>query len=542
VGPGDTVAVYGPAITEALVVYLACASIGAVHSSCSIEFGAEAVISRLQQIEPKVLVSADGYRFGDREINRIDQIRAVVAAVTSIETSVIIPYLNGRDEAVPGMMAWEDFIAVRPEPLRFTAVPFDHPLVVVYTSGTTGPPKPIVHSHGGVLLEHLKSLGLQLGVDSSDRFFWYTTVGWMMWNYLVSGLLVGATVILFDGDPGYPDAAALWRMAADEGITVFGASPRFLQLTRRAVGPSFGGADLAALRTVGSTGSPLGVEEYEWFYKATDLDAALVSASGGTDVLSALVCWAPIVPVYAGEISCAALGVDVAVVDAGGQTVVDREGELVIRQPMPSMPIRFWNDPSGERLYSTYFAANPGLWTQGDWATMTSRKTFVLSGRSDATLNRRGIRVGTAELYAVVEELRGVRDSLAVCLEGTGDDDLLIVLVATEPTYTFDHELETRIRFEIKRRLSPRHVPDLVVAVSEIPRNSSGKKAELPVKRLLQSKFGQDPVEESRRFRQSVAAASAEVIEQLRDLRDELVTRRGRRSSVSAGRSDHSDA
>jgi acetoacetyl-CoA synthetase len=319
--------------------------------------------------------------------------------------------------------------------------------------------KPIVHGHGGVLLEHLKSLGLQLGLGPKDRFFWHTTTGWMMWNYLVSGLVVGCSIVLFDGDPGYPDQLALWRMAAAEHLTVFGVSPRFLLMNERAgVRPADLG--LSALVTVGSTWSPLGTEAYDWFAREVGHHIALVSASGGTDILSGLACGAPIVPVYAGEISCAALGVDLDVVDSHGNSVLGEPGELVVRAPMPSMPIAFWNDPDRTRLRDAYFAANPGLWTHGDWAVATTRGSFVVSGRSDATLNRGGVRIGTAELYSAIEQHPLVDDSLAVCVEGaTNDDDLLVVFVSLAGDRPLDDVLEAELKREIRHALSPGTFP-----------------------------------------------------------------------------------
>lgn len=498
IGRGDRVATYCPTMAEALLVYLACASLGAVYSSCPVEFGVQAVVSRLGQINPKVIVGVDGYRYGARTINRHDELAEIARSLPGLERLVVIPYLESEPALPAAAVSWADFLDQPPVPLEFTPVPFDHPLAIVYSSGTTGPPKPIVHGHGGVLLEHLKSLGLHLGLREDDRFFWHTTTGWMMWNYLVSGLLAGSAVVLFDGDPAYPDHLTLWRMAATERVTVFGISPRFLLMNRRAGVRPGKEVDLSALTTVGSTGSPLELEAYAWFAEAVSADIPLVSASGGTDVLSGLVCGAPIVPVHAGEISCAALGVDVDVIDSARQPVIGEPGDLVVRQPMPSMPVAFWGDPHGTRLHAAYFAANPGLWTHGDWATVTPRKTFILSGRSDATLNRGGVRIGTAELYSVVERSTGISDSLAVCLEGTaGQDDLLLLFVVLQDGGVLDDEREARLKREIRQQLSPRHVPDRVLEIDAVPRTTSGKKAEIPVKRILQGRSPAGPAPES---------------------------------------------
>ena len=498
VGQGDRVATYCPTITEALLVYLACASLGAVYSSCPVEFGVQGVVSRLGQISPKVIIGVDGYRYGVRAITRRDELAEIARRLPSLKHLVVIPYLESEPGLPPAAVSWEDFLDQAPIPLEFVPVTFDHPLAIVYSSGTTGAPKPIVHGHGGVLLEHVKSLGLHLGLSGSDRFFWHTTTGWMMWNYLVSGLLVGSAVVLYDGDPAYPDHLALWRMAAAERVTVFGVSPRFLLMNRRAGVRPGSEVDLSALVTVGSTGSPLELEAYAWFADAVSPEIALVSTSGGTDVLSALVCGAPIVPVYAGEISCAALGVDADVINGARQPVVDEPGDLVVRQAMPSMPVAFWGDPDGTRLHDAYFAVNPGLWTHGDWATVTPRKTFRLTGRSDATLNRGGVRIGTAELYSVIEQCPGISDSIAVCLEGTdGRDDLLLLFAVPQDGGVLDGETESWLKREIRRQLSPRHVPDRILAIDAVPRTMSGKKAEIPVKQILQGRFPAGSASES---------------------------------------------
>jgi acetoacetyl-CoA synthetase len=498
VQPGDVVAVYSPPSIEALTVYLAAASIGATYTSCASELGVEAVLSRLSQVEPRILFAADGYRYGRKTIDRRSDIAAITAALPGLKTTVLVDNLYQSDGLPSHTVRWAGFVGLDGTELSFEPVPFEHPLVVVYSSGTTGAPKCIVHSHGGVLLEHFKSVGLQLDVRTSDRFFWYTTTSWMMWNYLVSGLLVGASIVLFDGDPTFPSPDALWRMAAEEGVSVFGVSPRFLQTTRRLCGRSIRDIDLSTFRIVGSTGSALGLDEYEWFYDVAEIGIPLVSASGGTDVLSGFVGWNPMTPIYAGEISCAALGVDIEILNPSGQPVVGEQGELVVRKPMPSMPLGLWGDTSGSRLRETYFEQNPGVWTQGDWAEETSYGSFVLSGRSDATLNRSGVRIGTAELYRVVENVAGVADSVAVCIEGSaGSDDLLLLFVVPGEDAVEEGQLEADIKGAVRQQLSPRHVPNLVLSIPEVPRNLAGKKMEIAIKAILRGQAPSDSREAS---------------------------------------------
>ncbi len=494
VGPGDRVAGYLPNVPEAVIAFLACASLGAVWSSCAPEFGVRSVIDRLGQIEPKVLIAAEGYRYGDRPITRADEVAAVRDKLPSLEATVLLPYLDpsgrlarsvhsGRD-----VLAWDELRA-EAAPLEFAAVPFDHPLYVLYTSGTTGRPKAVVHGHGGIALEHLKLLSLHHDLGSDGRFLWLTTTGWMMWNYLVSGLLAGATVVLFDGDPGWPDARAPWRLVAEERVTVFGASPPYLQRCRKLGLAPGSELDLSALRWVCSTGSPLPAEEFAWVRDHVSGDIPVGSLSGGTEVCTAFVGPCPLLPVHAGEIQCRCLGAKVEAFDELGRSVTGRRGELVLTAPMPSMPVRFWNDPDGQRYRQAYFD-HPGfpadVWRHGDWVEISSRGSLVISGRSDATLNRAGIRIGTAEIYAVVEAVPGVDDSLVVHNEtarhGTGE---IVLFVVPEAGTEFDEGLRHAIRNALKRELSPRHLPDLIEQVKAVPRTISGKKMELPVKRLL---------------------------------------------------------
>jgi acetoacetyl-CoA synthetase len=361
-------------------------------------------------------------------------------------------------------------------------VPFDHPLYILYSSGTTGLPKPIVHGHGGILLEHWKTLALHHDLGPTDRFFWFSTTGWMMWNYLASSLLVDATSVLYDGAPNEPDLMALWRMAAEEGVTFFGTSASFLMACRKDGLRPGADADLGSLRGIGSTGSPLPAEGFRWVYEAFDPSVQLQSVSGGTDVCTAFVGASPLVPVWEGEISCRHLGCAVEAFSPDGRPLVGEQGELVITEPMPSMPVAFWNDPDGARYRAAYFEDFPGVWRHGDWVTFTEHGSCVISGRSDATLNRGGVRIGTAEFYAVVEAMPEVADSVVVHLE---DTDQLLLFVALRDGFALDEGLERRLRGELRASLSPRHVPDRIVAVPSVPRTLSGKKLEVPVKRIL---------------------------------------------------------
>ncbi|MEU0554745.1 acetoacetate--CoA ligase [Dactylosporangium sp. NPDC006015] len=473
---GDRVAVYAPNIPETFVLMLATAGLGAIFSSCAPEFGTRSVVDRWQQIEPKVLVAVDGYRYGDKAVDRSAEVAAIREALPSVEAFIELPYLRGGDPV------WDE----TSDALEFAAVPFSHPLYVLYSSGTTGLPKPIVHGHGGILLEHLKMLALHHDLGPGDRFFWFTTTGWMMWNYLVSGPAVGAAIVLVDGNPAHPDLGWLWRVAAESGTTYFGTSAPFLLSCRKAGLVPKEQADLSALRGVGSTGAPLPPEGFEWVYDAVSADVLLASASGGTDVCTAFVGGVPLLPVHAGEIACRALGARVEAYAADGTPVIGELGELVITAPMPSMPVGFWGDTDGSRYADAYFGTYPGVWRHGDWITIDEGGACVITGRSDATLNRGGVRLGTSEFYSVVEGLDDVTDSVVVHLEdpegGAGE---LLLFVVLRPGVTLDDALRATIARELRTALSPRHVPDQVFAVEAVPRTLSGKKLEVPVKRIL---------------------------------------------------------
>ncbi len=486
VRPGDRVAAFLPNIPETIVALLATASLGATWTSCAPEFGTRAVVDRFGQVAPRVLLAVDGYRYGDRDVSRVAELREIRAALPSLEATVVLPYLDQSGAAaIPGGLPWDDLLET-PGLLGFEPVSFDHPLYILYSSGTTGLPKPIVHGHGGILLEHLKALALHTDLGPADRFCWFTTTGWMMWNYLVSGLAVGSTIVAFDGNPAHPDLVELWRLASETGTTYLGTSAPYVMACRKAGLEPGRDLDLSALRGVGSTGSPLPAVGFEWVAEAVSASIPLGSLSGGTDLCTGFLGPSPLVPVWPGEISCRMLGARVEVFAEDGRPVIGQEGELVITAPMPSMPVGLWGDADGSRLRAAYFSTFPGVWRHGDWLTITDRGSCVISGRSDATLNRGGVRIGTAEFYGVVEGLPEIADSLVVHLEdsGGGPGELLLFVVPRAGTIV-DADLRGRIATELRRELSPRHVPDEIIGLAAIPRTLSGKKLEVPVKRIL---------------------------------------------------------
>jgi acetoacetyl-CoA synthetase len=489
VGRGDRVVALAPNSPQTLVAFLATASLGAIWSSCSPDFGARAIADRFTQLEPTVLIAVDGYRYGGRPHDirsTVDELRTLLP---SLAATILVSYLD-RSATLDGAVCWHELLAAHrgAEPV-FEAVDAEHPLWVLYSSGTTGLPKGIVHGHGGIVVEHLKALLLQSAITPGERFFWFTTTGWMMWNFLISGLLVGATVVLYDGSPGHPDLEVLWRLAATERINYFGTSAPFLQSCRKAgLRPALR-HDLAALRAIGSTGAPLAPEDFRWIAAEIGAQVQICSVSGGTDLCAAFVCAAPDVPVWEGEISCRALGAAVVALDETGAELTGEMGELVITKPMPSMPVFFWNDPDGSRLREAYFDVYPGRWRHGDWIEITSRGSCVIYGRSDATLNRGGVRMGTAEFYAVAEGLYGVLDSLVIDTSGNGGDGELLCFLVLAPGVSLA-EVEPRLRAALRENLSPRHVPNRFILVAEVPRTLNGKKCEVPVKRIL---AGVDP-------------------------------------------------
>ncbi len=481
VGVGDRVVGLVPNSLEALVGFLATAALGAVWSSCSPDFGAAAVLDRFRQVDPTVLLAVDGYRYGGKTFDVQETVAALRATLTTLAAAVHVPTLG--TPTPEGMIGWSD-LTCEPSAPEFTPVPFSAPLWVLYSSGTTGLPKPIVQSVGGIVLEHLKSLRLQWDIGPGDRFLWFTTTGWMMWNFLVGGLLAGATVILYDGSPAYPDLLALWRIVERHRVTVFGLSAAFVTACHKAGAEPGTATDLTTLKTLGSTGSPLDDNGFDWLAEQVGTQVPIVSFSGGTDLCTGIVGGAPTVPVWRGEISCRALGARVESWSPTGESLIGQVGELVITAPMPSMPVFFWGDDDGSRLHDSYFDVFEGVWRHGDWIRITDRGSCVIEGRSDATLNRGGVRMGTAEFYRVVEASPEVLDSLVIDTSGAaGEGDLLLFVVLADPAAA--EPVAAALRRSIRAELSPRHVPGRIVPVPSLPRTLSGKKCEVPVKRIL---------------------------------------------------------
>ncbi len=481
VAPGERVVAFMPNIPEAIAAFLAVASIGAVWSSCSPDFGARGVLDRFAQIEPAVLLAVDGYRFQGRVHDRREVVEQLRAQLPSLRHTVLLSRIGEGDErgGANGTVSWERLRANRAD-LAFVQLPFDHSLWVLYSSGTTGLPKAIVHGHGGILVEHLKKLHLHLDAHAGDRIFWFTTTGWMMWNFLVGCLLTPASIVLYDGSPVHPDPDALWELAARAGITCFGTSAGYVaSCMKQGVRPAQG-RDLSALESVGSTGSTLAPEGFDWVYDQLGADTWLFSTSGGTDVCTAFLGGCPLLPVRRGELQCRALGAKVEAFDEQGRSVIGELGELVITEPMPSMPLRFWNDPDDVRYRESYFSVYPGVWRHGDWIEITERGSATLHGRSDATINRGGVRMGSSEIYRAVLALPQVQDALVVDVEGW-----MPLFVVLREGDALDEGLKASIKRRVREDCSPRHVPNEVFAVRAIPRTRTGKLLEVPVKRIL---------------------------------------------------------
>jgi acetoacetyl-CoA synthetase len=488
---GDRVVAYMPNIPETLAAMLATTSLGAVWASCAPEFGARSVVSRFSQIEPKVLLAISGYTYGAKTVDRRDEVATVREQLCTLEHVVHVPYGEG---SLPDALSWDSLVA-EPGPLEFEPVPFAHPLYILFSSGTTGLPKAIVHCHGGILIEHLKNLVLSWDMGPEDRIFWFSTTAWMIWNALMSGLLARSSVVMIDGNPLYPDLREQWRIVEQEQATIMGMAPAYAMSCRKQglePGREF---DLSRIKQLEVAGSPMPVEGFSWVYESVKRDVLLNVGSGGTDVCSGYVAGMPLQPVYAGEMTGCLLGVDVKAFGPNGEPVVGELGEMVICKPMPSMPVGLWNDPGGKRYRDTYFDMYPGLWRQGDWIVFTERGSCVITGRSDATLNRGGVRLGTGELYAVIEDLDEVLDSLIVHLEDAeGGAGELVLFVQLGEGVALDDDLRVRIARSLRSALSPRHVPDTIEAVPSIPRTLTGKKLELPVKKILQGAERDDVV------------------------------------------------
>lgn len=487
---GERVAAYIPNIPEATISLLATISLGAVWSSCSPDFGPESVLDRFQQIEPKILITVDGYSYNGKPFDRLEVVKQISEKLPSVEKIIIIPYLNPEASfhEIKNCITWKEVMQTDIKPLTFVPVSFSHPIWILYSSGTTGIPKAITHSHGGMLLEHLKYLSFHNDVHPGENFFWFSTTGWMMWNFVQASLLAGATIVLYDGSPAWPDLSVLWKLAGQIPIHHFGTSaPYLVACMKQGIKPGEI-ADLSCLRSIGSTGSPLPPEGFDYVYESISADVWLCSMSGGTDVCTALVGGNPWKPVYEGEIQCRCLGCSMFAFDEEGKPVIDEVGEMVITKPMPCMPVYFWNDEKKERYKESYFDFFPGVWRHGDWIKITPEKDVIIYGRSDTTLNRQGVRIGTAEIYRAVDKVPEIKDSLVVNIELPHGGDYMPLFVMLQPGKELTETLKENIRRQIRQACSPRHVPDEFIVAPDLPYTISGKKMEAPVKKILMGK------------------------------------------------------
>ncbi|UJL45524.1 acetoacetate--CoA ligase [Virgibacillus sp. NKC19-16] len=483
---GDRVVAYMPNISETVIAFLATASIGAIWSSCAPEFGVGSTLSRFKQIEPKILFTVDGYRYNGKSFNKMETVSELEDNLASIEKVVVIPYLNQNPDisGLKNVSYWKDTLG-SDEELSFEEVPFDHPLWILYSSGTTGLPKPIVQGHGGILLSHLSLQGIQGDLTSKDRFFWHTTTGWMLWNVVVGSMLTGSSIVLYDGSPTYPDLGVLWRLAEKSDMTSFGTSPSYiLSCMKEGIKPK-NTFDLPNLDTFHYTGAPLSPEGFHWVYENVKENVRVAPSSGGTDICAGIVGGSTILPVHAGEIPQGCLGVSVYSYDENGQPVYDEVGEMVITKPFPSMPLFFWNDLDGKKYKESYFDMFPGVWKHGDLLKITNRGSAVIYGRSDATINRMGVRSGSSEIYNAIEKVPEVLDSLVVDLSGYNHKPYMPLFIVLREGITLSEEIKKSVNIKIRDEVSPRHVPDDIFVIEDIPKTLTGKKMEIPIRKIL---------------------------------------------------------